>query len=577
MNMKLKTTVSTLTIAIATSLVAGCGSDHDELPPSNPNPPVTQAMGKAVDFYLANATVTFDDCEDADPVQTDENGGFEYPDDCRDTALTVTGGIDIGTDLPFEGVLKAPKTTAASLNIASPLTTLVAYSDGNAASVATKLGLSGKNLLTLDPMTDAAVLKQTVVVQQFIDQIQDVLVQLSASAGGSLTVAQAAEAASAALADSVESASGTADMTNLAMIQSVVEGAVRGAAADMPASIRNNIDTIARNTAALSAANIQEKVSDVSEAMSNITIGANPAATLAALDTELETVKAASTSAAGANLISTLYVALGNPDVTPAMLAELGIAVASGNASDIADALAEVNEQLPNPIPADSLENIDQYANYLQLASLALNGGEPYNIAAIEGSVISGKELNTTGPLNNVQVKLNKVGSPFQGNFSEARVGLSYTITGGNTLDLIIDRVNMSFDTNGMLTAATVPVGATYAFRGTGSPALVGTSRNNLQADNLTVTNGAVSLPIDTFLNKLAGTSGVPTSQVEGYRPKSGDNVSIKVSLGATSNTTVRVGTGTGDTAKAAASIGINTSSNNTLTGQGVSAVMKIQ
>ena len=583
MNMKLKTTFTSLTIAIAASLVAGCGSDHDDLPPSNPNPPAAQAKGKAVDFYLAGATVTFEDCNDQ-TATTDATGGFNYPANCNSTALTVTGGVDIGTGLPFEGTLKAPQTTAGTLNIASPLTTLITYAGGagDSAAVAAKLGLSGKNLLTLDPMTDAAALKQTVVVQQFVDQIQKALIQLSTSGGGSLTPEQAARAASAALAARLEAQTGTVDLTSTDFIQAAVQGAVLEAKNDLPASMQANIEKIAANTAALTAAVIQEKVAAVNTALSNITIGANPQATLNALGEKLETVKATATSPATANLINALSAAVMSTTVSAADLQALGAAVAAGNLNQIKEALADVNESLPagSKIPesiADDLQQVDLYKNYLQLVSLGLNGGTPYNIAAIEGSVVSGNELSTAGPLDSVQVKLNKVGSPFQGNFSEARVGLSYTISGGNTLDLIIDRVNMSFDSNGTLTAASVPVGATYAFRGTGSPALVGNSKNNLQADNLTVTNGAVTLPIDTFLNKLAGTSGIPTSQVESYRPKAGNNVSIKVALGATSSTTVRVGTGTGDAAKAAASIGINTSTSNTLAGQGVSAVLKIQ
>lgn len=566
MNMKLKTTFTSLTIAIAASLVAGCGSDHDDLPPSNPNPPTAQAKGKAVDFYLANAIVTFDNCTGKPTAKTDENGSFTYPTGCNNTALTVTGGVDIGTKLPFTGVIKAPQTTAGILNIASPLTTLVVYSGGNSAAVAAKLGLTGTdaNLLTVDPMTSPKLLQQTVVVQQFVEQIQEALVQLSKD---SLTPEQAARAASAALAARLEAQTGTADLTSTDFIQAAVQGAVLEAKNDLPASMQANIEKIAANTAALTAAVIQEKVATVNEAMKDVQVNPNnPQATLNNLGTKLDTIADVATSPATANLIETLAAAITSPNVSAADLKELGQAIADKDTAKITQALSDIPE-----IPAsvvDDLKNIDQLKDYIKLISLGLNDGQATDIQNTDNT-----SLSTTGSLNSVQVKLGKMGAAFQGNNLTAQVGLNYRLNNGNTLDLVVDRVNMTFDNNGILSSATVPLNANYSFRTTGTATLVGTSTNKA-ADILTVSNGAVSLPIDTFLNKLAGASKATSGQVENYRPKSGNTVAINVALNPSSNSmSVPVGIGSGTVAKA---ISVNANST-VMGGQGVSATITIQ
>ena len=587
MNMTLKTTFTTLTIAVATALLAGCGgSSNDSLPPSNQ--PVAQ--GKAVDFYLSGATVTFDNCPNSPSVKTDKVGSFTYPAACNNisTALTVTGGVDIGTGLPFEGVLKAPKANAGTLNIASPLTTLVATTSGNASELAAKLGLSGTNLLTIDPMTNKDLLKQTVVVQQFVDQIQKTLLQLSASTNGTMTAAQAAAAASAALSASITASTGsTVDLTNATLAESAVSGAILNAAADNPSSLPftgDELRQLAANTAAVAAATIADKVADVNK----LTYVAIPNATAdslkATLGSQLAAIQETATSPAASNLIRPLADALTAPGVDVNALRALGNAVIN-NPNGIATALVAVNNSLPeeNRIPATVVADLQQaelYRNYLQLDSISLNGGTAYTIGEIERSVSSGNELSVNGPLSNVQVKLNKIGSPFQDTFSEARIGLSYTI-GTNQLDLIVNNVSLIFNNNGALTAAAVPLNASYSFRLSGALNVTGTTVANKAADPLAVSNGAVSLPIDTFLNKVASASGATAAQIANYRPTSGKVVSLKVALGKTLNTTVRVGTGTGEAAKAARSISINVDNSISnpivLNGQGVDAVINVK
>lgn len=575
----MKTLFKTTALALATSslLLAGCGGSSSDNDGAAPTTPATQASGKAVDFYLSGATVTFEDCTGKPTATTTADGSFAYPQGCNDTALTIRGGVDIGTQLAFTGVLKAPKVQAAGLRIASPLTTLIANSPdaATAASVLAKLGLSSSSALVVDPMTDKELLQKTVVVQQFADQIQKTLLQLSDSAGGSLTAEQAAVAASTALSSSIQKTSGNSvDLTQVTLAQSAVEGAIRNATANLPDSIKNNIDTIARNTAAVAAATIAEKVSSVNDTMATVVINANPAATLNALGAKLDTIKANSTSAAAANLINSVYNALDQASISPALLAQLGAATASDQG--IANALSQVNSLLPvsKQIPASELSNLDAYKNFLEMASLSVNNRESFNLPTIEKSLIAGQELSVES-LNNIQLKLSKNGSPFQGNSTDVRVGVSYSIN-GNQLDFIISKVTMTFNTNGSLASVVVPANTAFFYRTSASPVVQGTSTNQA-ADNLVVMNGAVSLPLDNFLNRVTNVAG-PAFNKALYTPKSGDTVKVNVALDAlvSSTTPLRLGLVDASKPRAANPVAIKTATSS-LDGKGISAVIKIK
>ena len=582
----MNTIFKTTALAFATSslLLAGCGGSSGG---GNTTPQVKKEV-LGVDFYLKNATITFDNCPSSMPTKTNDVGIGEYALNCVNSGLTVTGGIDIGTGLQFQGVLKAPRSNPGALSIVSSLTTLIANNPNAATKLANKLGLKEVDILTVDPMTNAQLLKQTVVVQQFIDQIQKTLSQLSINTNGSITAQQAATAASTALSESIVASSGTTvDLTNVSLAESAVAGAILNAASANPSSLPFSgkaLSDLADNTAAVAAATIAQKVTEVNSIAYIAVPNATEASLKAAYGTKLDNIKATSTSPAASNLINALANALKTPGVSTAALRALGNAVAT-NANAIASTLAQVNtslpptSQIPSTIVAD-LQQLELYSNYLQLDSLGLNGGTPYDIATVENSIASGKELSVNGPLNNVQVKLNKVGTPFDNNASEARIGLSYTI-GANQLDLIIDSVSLTFNGNGTLIAASIPQNTTYSFRTSGAVNASGTTVSKQSAEALTVTNGSVNLPIDVFLQKVTSSSGATAAQIDSYRPKSGNIVNMKVALGRTINTKVRVGTGTGNTAKAARSISITANDSTTnpivLNGQGANGTISVK
>ena len=127
-----KPAIYTLLAASIITLLSACGGggggDNNTATPFNPK----TISGTAVDFYLANANVQFDDCKNTNgetlTVQTDASGAFKFSTtaECQSSALTVTGGTDIVTGLSFTGTLKLKKTNLQTMNnnaVISPLTT----------------------------------------------------------------------------------------------------------------------------------------------------------------------------------------------------------------------------------------------------------------------------------------------------------------------------------------------------------------------------------------------------------------------------------------------------------------------
>ncbi|RYZ94516.1 MAG: hypothetical protein EOO68_20090, partial [Moraxellaceae bacterium] len=344
----MSTIFKTTALAFATSslLIAGCGgssSDGGSAPRSEPT-------GKVIDFYLSGATVKFEDCG-AKTTVTNATGAFNFPENCFQSILSVTGGTDIGTGLPFNGELRALAIPGASEIIVSPITTIISYTDAgiaNTAKFAQQLGLTNQNLLLIDPMTNSSVLKTTVVAQQLLNQIQSVLIELSNQAGTPMTPQQASQAANKALSmqmvNRVNSNSTTSGLTETAFIQAVIESSVQNAKANLSATLQANIDAVAKNTAAIAAATIQQKVQAVDTAMQNFEIKGSPAETLAALSTQIATIKTATLSQAGSEAVAAVFSLITNANpATASALATLGAAIANGNAAAIESAATALN------------------------------------------------------------------------------------------------------------------------------------------------------------------------------------------------------------------------------------------
>lgn len=191
----LKHSLKLTALAAATSLLlSACGgSDNDH--GASPFVPKT-VQGVAVDFYVGGATISLDDC-DGLTTETNDEGKFNFTTTraCNESAMTVTGGTDLVTGLPFTGTLKIKKTnlqnwSSRNLLVASPLTTLEYYvsSAQELQTILDNLGIknaNASNLSTFNPVSSgtAQEMASIFVLQQLITQIEDSLQALPNSEG----------------------------------------------------------------------------------------------------------------------------------------------------------------------------------------------------------------------------------------------------------------------------------------------------------------------------------------------------------------------------------------------------------
>ena len=172
---------SVLALSVS-AVLSGCGGGGSG---SNNTSQDVTISGKAIDGYLAEATITFDNCVNKPTIKTDLTGSFSFKSNslgtCTDYSMTVTGGTDLLLKTPFTGSLKIKddgnlkNKTAVTI---SPLTTLKASFTGNDEEfkkILTNLGFSAETDITnYDPIVtkDATNEAKFVVLQQLIQNIE---------------------------------------------------------------------------------------------------------------------------------------------------------------------------------------------------------------------------------------------------------------------------------------------------------------------------------------------------------------------------------------------------------------------
>ena len=573
-----------LTIALLGSTLAACGGGGSS---GGSNPTPVSRTGTAVDFYISGATVTFADCNNQ-TTTTDAKGGFSFPAGCTDSAITIKGGTDIGTGLAFEETLQAPKGLSTSSSIVvTPLSTLFAISgETNLANFAAKLGLTGKDLATKDPMADKELLQAAITAQQMIVQTKKVLLELSKATGGSLTAEQAEASVKAALKDKL-AASTTFDLktANALPIQDIIQSAVTKAKDSLPADVQANIATVAANTAALMATHVAASVTTANNAIATATAEADGSINLEKLAAsgKTATITQSSTSQTAKQILDIV----GSDAVKSAnatTLSNLATAINNHDTDAVKAAINQVNATLPedkkiSTDKADALANATNYANYLGLLSLSFDAGAAYDVSNVLNSVNAGSELAVNGTLDKFNLKLSQFGSAFT-TTPEAKLGLSYVIKSSTSqtpknINVVFDKVTFGFDNTGAITSFKLPANVKYTYTITGGSTAIPTSDyTNLKENSYSVANGVVSLPLSELLDRMATLNSA--FKKADYLPRSGDTVTLTVVLApSASSNSVRVGTGSGTAAKAAAGYSIS-SGQNTFIGTGLKAVIKV-
>ncbi|AST34882.2 TEK signal peptide protein (plasmid) [Ralstonia solanacearum] len=533
--------------AIAALVACGGGGGSESSATLSPS----QVQGKAVDFYLSQANVVFTDCNKT--TTTDTEGNFTVPSGCAKSAIKVSGGTDIGTGLPFGGVLQAPAIdlTQGGTVLVSPMTTLLSQvGTDQSSTLAGKLGVQASDLLSKDPMNDSGLLQNVVATQQLIEQIAKALTGLSQSTGGTLTPDAAAAAAAAAVASALVGATGSTDVSDPTLIASAIVTAVKNSAASLPASVVANVDAIAANLAALIAPVIAGYVANVNDGLDSVELNATPAETLTALKNagSMHAVVDSVQSDASSLLAATVTPASLRDTTLADSLASLGNAVAEGDEDTINEAATTLGSNV-NSGNLSGLINRVKHKNFLRVDTVSVND----TVVPVANAITLRADTIST-----LKTSVTQVGSPFGYGNSEIRAGVRYRYN-GNELSAVIQRIVLTFNSSNKLVAAQVPAGTNFEFvlKGATNTRLSVTSTGDNLLDGST---GELVLPIAKLQAKLKNSGILTAAQVDALTPKAPARVTMALALAGTSGQMVRVraATGQGNRTKSLPVIRIN-------------------
>jgi phage anti-repressor protein len=209
--------------------LSGCGShDDDYIATSTTQAPQTQTiLGKVIDGYIKNATVCIDTnennkCdEDEATIKSNADGSFELNTTQKGSILAY-GGIDLDTNLPFEGVLKAPE----GFSNITPLTTLVAEYSKNVkdlnealSKVAKLFGLNPEDIKK-DPIEEVNknpnLLKASLILEKTLEALSTNQEELLKNLNNFVKVLNKAESFEELIDEAVEDEKKKESLKNLA-------------------------------------------------------------------------------------------------------------------------------------------------------------------------------------------------------------------------------------------------------------------------------------------------------------------------------------------------------------------------
>lgn len=469
-------TQTILALALSTALLSACGGGGGD---NGDSTTTTTVSGRAVDGPLAGSTVLFEDCTNKPTVITDADGKFNFPNGCTSSKLTVTGGIDTTSALPFTGTLKAPAVASVSGSnqiVVTPITTLIANAGGDAAAaskIATALGLPvGVDPLKTDPLTNVTLLAKNAAVQQLIEQIS---LAVANASSGTITVQAAAESTFKVLSTQLTSSTSTTSLSDSNIIKNVVTNA--STQAGLNTNVAANLASLTSNTIAKTVQSTESTLSALTPAQASTTdaLKLNAQAAIVAAKTDVTTQ----------NLVTTLAPVLNSTPSTIASQLETistNLASTTPNINAITTAVNQINTSTNSTIDTTDVTTANQFTqDYTLLGSFNLSGSSTaYTPALLNQSLVTPIVTNS---LDNLLISLSSSGT-------YATLGQDVTATlkvESATKSLLINVSKLHLDFNGGLTNAYIPAGATVT--------VVSANNNGLNGNFTTSQN------ISTFSN----------------------------------------------------------------------------
>ena len=439
---------SLLSVSIA-AILAGCGGGGG----GSASTPASQS--RVVDGPLAGATVLFEDCNQA-TTETDAQGYFQFPAGCASSAITVSGGIDTTTGIPFSDTLTAPR--SAPGGIISPLSTLLDTQSNTATAatqLATALGLSGVDILTTDPLSDQTLYTKTVTTHHVVEQVK---VAIYAATQANLPDNELTLAVYKALANALINGNG-ASLSDVAVINSTIQNAFSAVKSYLDPADQSSLANIAANTAQASAPVIAANVATVESILQNVSPSVFAGGIAAIEAATKDAIQAAKFDHSTHNVVQTLApVFAASPASIAAPLSSIAQAVSTGDTSGttINDALHRLNTF--STAAATTLANAAALTpQYVSLEGFARASGEvPMTYDQLVASLTTPISINT---LDYLQVSVASLGSNYAGQVVNMKAGLLLETEGGSKLFIAADEITLEFDNNGVLDAGYIKAG----------------------------------------------------------------------------------------------------------------------
>ncbi|MGS0740790.1 hypothetical protein ACVBEF_02975 [Glaciimonas sp. GG7] len=502
-----KNTLMSIAVALA---LAACGGGGSSSPAATAAP--STGSGTAVDGYLSGSAVLCDTNKNGatdtgeQVVLTNSAGNFTFSPACTSN-IVVSGGTNIDTGLPFNGVLKAQ----AGSTVATPLTSLMVDAGLTSAQIAAFVGLPvGSDLTKLDPAAagNADALKKTLALQQIIQQTTNTISGLGQNSTTTSLQAVYLEVVKAVAATLL--ANPTASLIDASgnVASGLVNSVVQQSVTNVTTSSNTVLATVKTVVATLSPA----RVAGVAAAA--ITAQAQTLATTTyspALVTSLQsdvtitnTLTAVATLLVPTNLQSVASVA-----AALTTLSSANTSLTSTPQSKAAAATA-LNTQASNVGQTINASTLSAPTNYLSIVNdqIAING-ITYTLDQFNAGMVATSAANAS--LDTFAFSLLAKGNPIPANASNVRtenikvaLELSDTVASKRSLQVIIDTVTISIDANGKLSISVPATAKVYIYGQTSSNVMANLTLTNLATDLVAVdANNAVSFNMGRLFNKI--------------------------------------------------------------------------